>query len=269
MWADALSVQLNAADTQSIETALRCKNWEAKAISRNKDSREQKPSYVAFYRKEFAVEETPASAVIHASALGGIFKLYLNGQFVNDGPPRINYQGTPFYCSYDLTRCSKPGANAQAFASSGGAVVAQLEFRDPDGAVVQTVVTEKSWKASPSPRHATGHDFHVPGGKTEIYSARNEPTRWKLSGFDDSQWESVQANSVRKLNRSELPPYVREVCLPKKIAFQGEVTEMLGAPPWHEGVGFQMATEIPLASEKTSIENAEGLKITRKRETGI
>jgi hypothetical protein len=258
IWMTALSAT-DAEETPSIQSDIRCENWQAKAISRSKESRDEKPAYVELYRKEFSVGEAPESAVIHLSALGGKFKLYLNGRFVNDGPPRTHYQGTPYYCSYEVGSYLQPGANVVAVEANGWALQAQLEFRDAAGAVVQTMATDEDWKVAPSPWQTTGHDFHVPGGGTEIYLAREEPRAWKQVGYDDAQWESAKPSPGSELVRSDLPPLVREVRLPATISFQGEVTEMLGAPPWHEGVGFQMATEIPLPAEKTSIENAAGL----------
>jgi hypothetical protein len=245
----------------SYSTDIRCENWQAQQIGRMSVDRDARPSPVAYFRKEFNLDEAPATAVLHLTA-DLSYKVYVNGTFVGDGPPRTTIGTDGFYCSYDISSLLDMGANALAVmaCSSGGnpRITGQLELRKDGGRVTNVIGTDGTWKALASPWGVIEHS-HGPGGDfTEVYNGQSEPEDWKKVGFDDIRWEMVQSSPAREHEASILPHYVRDTAFPKRIVFTGEVTDLLGSPRWGQP-GIQMAMEIPLASKQTRVINAEGL----------
>jgi hypothetical protein len=154
------------------------------------------------FRKTFNVKKELQSATLFISGLGH-YEVTLNGQKAGDSflaPGWTDYDKTVFYNTYDITSLLKPGENVLGAVVGNGfyninreryrklviafgfpKMIAQLHLTYNDG-TSETVVTDESWKGSPSPITYTS----IFGG--EDYDASLEQTGWKESGFDDSDW---------------------------------------------------------------------------------
>ncbi|AKJ64169.1 family 78 glycoside hydrolase catalytic domain [Kiritimatiella glycovorans] len=270
-WLAAFAAVLMASSVgfaDSYETPHRCGEWGANWIGRSAEQGFDEP--FVYLRRAFELEAAPASAVLHISASRS-YKLYVNGSFVGNGPAR-NVNPRYFYDSYEVASLLQPGDNvlAVAYETAGGyeGVIAQLEMRDGSGMIVQTLVTDESWKLAVAPwvdsgAYTAGHH------PTEVFNARFEPAGWMSTPFNDSRWSAanLMGAGIQKpvvgpdknvvLEPSLIPHYVRATLRPEKIEFVGEVTQFLGQTGLSAGI--QMATEIPRPSRHTRIENAESL----------
>jgi len=248
-------------------TTQRCDRWEARWIGRSAEQGMEAPFVYA--RRSFTVDQPFASAVLHVSA-AECYKVWVNGVCVGDGPPR-NVHPSLFYSSYEIGSLLKPGNNALAIEYAGGrleGVIAQLELRDADGKIIQTLTTDEAWKLTVGPWANSG--AHTAGGNpTEVFDGRREPLDWKAPDFKDTGWPAATvvekglpkpaAGSDKNplLEPSLLPVYQREIIRPAKIAFAGEVLEFMGDTQL--SAGLQMVAEIPRPDKHTRIENADGL----------
>ena len=180
---------------------------------------EDTPPPAPMLRKEFNIKKEVKSAVAFVTGLG-YFELYLNGGKVGNDvlvPNQTNYGKRPdlvnqfiaipdnfreyrvMYLAYDVKDQLKSGANcvgsilgngfynpAKHWAEGYGTprFLMQLQITYTDGSK-ETVVSDKSWKASKSPILM---DMVYYG---EQYDARLEQPGWCTAGFDDSNWKSV------------------------------------------------------------------------------
>jgi len=157
------------------------------------------------FRKSFAVEKELQLATLSISGLGHYIS-YLNGEKVGDSfmaPGWTDYDQTVFYNIYDVTSLLNNGENVLGAVVGNGfyninreryrklviaygfpKLIAHLHFQYTDGSS-EVLVTDKSWKTSPSPITYTS----IFGG--EDYDATQEQTGWKEAGFDDSEWNPV------------------------------------------------------------------------------
>ena len=170
-------------------------------------SDERRPSIL---RRDFTVRGGLASARLYVTA-HGLYEIELNGRRVGDdamSPGWTPYRSKLRYLSYDITDAIGEGANAiGAWLGDGWyrgrlgwyggfrnlygfdlSLLAQLELRYDDGSV-ETVATDGSWRAHPSPIVRTGNY------DGELYDARiaAELAGWSEPGFDDSGWHRVVA----------------------------------------------------------------------------
>lgn len=277
--------QLMAVDP--FETAIRCPEWKAKQISRTRSNALSLPSQIDYFRKEFRNRDDASSAVLHLSA-DFLYKVYVNGQFLGDGPPRTSIGASPYYVSYEIGSLMKPGANVLAlevFARAphnvfnGGdvqtamtqifalgkipeaklpTVSAQLEFRNLKAEVIGSIITDNTWRALPSAwfpiTNATSPGYSIP----EVFDARKEPEGWKLPGFNDAKWEPVNVSESPSFEASVIPHFIRTERLPSGVISTGEISKISSTQPWIPA-GVLMSTEIPKPSKFTRIENANGL----------
>lgn len=245
-------------------TGTKCEQWQAKWIWSEKSRKDGWP--VIYARKTFDLKSMPESAVIHVSAYL-YFKLYVNGHFVSDGPPR-NLAPNISYSSFEVKPLLQAGTNVivvEAYSSQPertGGLVAQLECRDASGAVTSRIVTDESWRVTPAPweridAYSAGYNI-----KPEIFDAKREPTARHESGFDDSKWEKAfllpeKQLPYKILEPSILPHYRRTILKPAKIEFTGEAVEMLGGT--RLSAALVMVTEIPRPLKHCRIANINGL----------
>ena len=170
---------------------------------------------------EFALEEghgQVARATLHATA-HGVFEAYLNGNPVSDdvlSPGWSSYEWRLRYRSYDVTPLLQPSSvlgialgngwfrgrlgwsGGKALYGSELAALAQLEIEFSDG-YIQTVVTDESWAAGPSP--VVFNDLY--DGQT--IDARRYSDTWLEPGFSDEAWTGVHQ---AELDFSTLTPYI-------------------------------------------------------------
>jgi alpha-L-rhamnosidase len=161
----------------------------------------------ALVRREFAVRGDLVRARLYATA-HGLYQAEINGRRVGDdvlSPGWTVYRDRLRYYTYDVTDLLGEGENAiGAWLGDGWyrgrlgwrggfrnvfgddqSFLGQLELTYADG-TRETVATDTSWKAAPSPIIASSlYDG-------EDYDARAEQLGWSRPGFDDAGWERVQ-----------------------------------------------------------------------------
>ncbi|MFI5913249.1 family 78 glycoside hydrolase catalytic domain [Dactylosporangium sp. NPDC051541] len=167
------------------------------------ESDDRRPSLV---RREFTVGAGLVAARLYATA-HGLYEVELNGTRVGDdamSPGWTVYGQHLRYYTYDVTPLLREGGNAigswlgdgwyrgrlgwrGGFRNVFGAdlsLLAQLELHYDDGRI-ETVATDASWRAAPSPIIRTGNY------DGEDYDARAEQPGWSSPGFDDTAWTTV------------------------------------------------------------------------------
>ncbi|WP_163712584.1 glycoside hydrolase family 78 protein [Mangrovibacterium lignilyticum] len=171
----------------------------------SKDKVEER-AIVPLFRKEFAVDKSIASATLFVSGLGQ-YEASLNGQKVGDAflaPGWTHYDKTALYNSYDVTELLQNGDNVLGaivgntfhynnreryrkliIAYGFPKLICKLQLKYADGRI-QTVISDDSWKTSPSPITYSG----IYGG--EDYDATLEQSGWNKASFDDQAWQPVK-----------------------------------------------------------------------------
>ncbi|GAA0555112.1 family 78 glycoside hydrolase catalytic domain [Chitinophaga japonensis] len=165
-------------------------------------SKGRQRTVVPYLRRSFRVQKPVQQALVFVCGLGQ-YELYLNGQQVgNDflAPGWTNYNKTCLYNTYDVTQQLQQDNAIGAIVGNGffninreryrKLVIAQgypmlrlkLVIRYTDGSA-EEIVTDKNWKAAPSPVVFTS----IYGG--EDYDATLEQDGWCRPGFDDARWQ--------------------------------------------------------------------------------
>jgi alpha-L-rhamnosidase len=157
-----------------------------------------------YFRKTFSVVRKAQLAKVYVSAHND-YILSFNGKLLGRGPARSSPYHYGQYNSYDITSLVRPGTNV--FAASGhwqggwhdSGVNAEPAFLleahlDYENGESLTVGTDGSWKVlehTPFLEDDAVY-FGGAGGKKNRaairYDSRLEPKRWRLAGFDDSEW---------------------------------------------------------------------------------
>lgn len=174
---------------------------------------------VPLFRKAFNSAENLTSATLSISGLGH-YEASLNGKKVGDSflsPGWTDYDKTILYNTYDVTSQIKTGENVLGAVVGNGfyninreryrklviaqgmpKLIAHLRLDYSDG-TSQTIVTDESFKTSPSPITYTS----IFGG--EDYDARLEQNGWNEPNFNDSGWSPVIVgeNPAGKLNSEQ------------------------------------------------------------------
>jgi hypothetical protein len=236
------------------ETGQRCQEWSAKWI---KEGRGQERHQVWHVRRVVELDKAPASAVLHISARN-IYKTYINGTFVADGPAR-NVHRDMFYHSYEVGKLLRPGRNvlvAEVYSfNSFPSMIAQLELRDDTGALNGVIGTDRSWTMFPAPWE-NSEIISACGTRTELYDARRE-----LSGLHDPEatLDSLPAaqemGSDVDLEPAGIPHYRRTVLQPKAVVRVAEVKRLFRPKLF----GLPLLAEIPMEVSQCSVDNAQNL----------
>ena len=177
-------------------------NWKASWITSPADKPNETFRPCSYFRKEFRVEKQVRSARLYASALG-LYEIYLNGKKVGDQlftPGWTSYKKRIQYQTYDITGLVSAQNTLGAMVGDGWyrgfigtnqnyygnqtALIAQLQINYTDG-TSEVIVTDGSWKAS-SGAILFSDIYHG-----EIFDARQEPSGWNNSGFDDKDWKNA------------------------------------------------------------------------------
>jgi alpha-L-rhamnosidase len=182
-----------------------------------------------FFRRDFRVEGTVRSAVLHITALG-LFEAEVNGHVLSDevfAPGWTDYKKRVYFRSHDVTALLASGENAIGVILADGwyaghvawgdrnsygerpLLLAQLEITTADGAV-QRIVSDASWKT------AVGPILEADMLMGETYDARREFDGWSKGGFNDAAWQSVVLPDAPQiaLEYSPGPPVRRQETLP-------------------------------------------------------
>ena len=158
-------------------------------------------------RKEFALKKPIKQAFLYSSALG-IFETNINGKRVGNEyykPGWTDYLTRVYYFSHDVTSLLKEGSNAIGTVLGDGwyaghigfgynrerygkypRYISQLEVIYTDGST-ETIVSDASWKASYGPT------IEADWMMGETYDANKELTGWDKPGFNDGNWNKVEA----------------------------------------------------------------------------
>ncbi|WP_158864680.1 family 78 glycoside hydrolase catalytic domain [Maribellus comscasis] len=191
------------------------------------------------FRKTFEVKKELQSATLFISGLGQ-YEASLNGQKVGNSflaPGWTDYDKTVFYNTYDVTSLLKSGGNVLGAVVGNGfyninreryrklviafgfpKMIGKLQLNYNDG-TSETLVTDESWKCSPSPTIYTS----IYGG--EDYDASMEQTGWQEPGFDDSEWNSVllaRKPQGKLVAENDYPLMEMETFEPEKIIALGD-----------------------------------------------
>ena len=191
-------------------------------------------------RRAFQVEKPIKSATAFISGMGQ-FEMYLNGVKVGDhflDPGWTKYNKYALYVTFDVTSYLLQGANTCGIMLGNGFYHSPLEryirgvfshgfpkaickiiIDYADGSKAD-IVTNDSWKASPSPITFSA----MFGG--ESYDARLEQEGWDRPGFDDSRWQrALTVDGPPQLRAQTTEPLkVMETFEPKAV-FQAKSGE--------------------------------------------
>ncbi len=191
---------------------------------------------VKAFRHGFTIDKPVTSARLYATALGA-YELFINGRRAGDevlAPGWTDFRERLKYQTYDVTAQVKQGPNAIAALLAPGWYSSPLEwFQQPnvfgvappslfarmriqyaDGSV-DWVVTDQSWKATPSPIL-----------KSEIYDGETQDTRefqpgWNTASFDASRWQAAEIHmpdlSKIQISAQDFQPIQVERVLAAKV----------------------------------------------------
>jgi len=184
-------------------------------------------------RRDFRVDNPLKKATAFISGMGQ-FELVLNGKKVGDhflDPGWTKYNKYALYVTFDITAYLREGANVcgillgngfyhspleryirGAFSHGFPKAICKMVFEYANGSVSE-IVTDNSWKASPSPITFSA----MFGG--EGYDARLEQDGWNQPGFDDSGWpQALTVSGPPQLRAQTIEPLkVMETFDPKAI----------------------------------------------------
>ncbi|WP_409346282.1 family 78 glycoside hydrolase catalytic domain [Paenibacillus sp. MBLB4367] len=182
-------------------------------------------------RKTFQLNETVNHAVLDISA-DDYYKLYINGQFVGQGPAQGPIGHYP-YNRYEVSGFLHKGVNVIAVhvyyqglicrAYNSGdyrhGLIAELTA---DGR--PTVATDSSWKLHPAEEYASGGIIGYDTQYLEQIDNRLKQLGWKEPGFDDSAWYGAveAADGQRRLFLQSTPPLAVYGMKPRRIDSLGE-----------------------------------------------
>jgi alpha-L-rhamnosidase len=170
------------------------------------------PQPAAYLRKGFTLAKNVQSARLYVTALGS-YRVYVNGRRVGREvltPDFTDYRKRVLYQSYDVADLLVNGKNQISALLGEGwygspltwvgmhffvppvRFLSQLELDYADGSH-ETVVSDQSWKATPSPIVQS----EIYGG--EVYDARLEKSGWEKADFDDAQWSPALVADVPQI----------------------------------------------------------------------
>jgi hypothetical protein len=187
--------------------------------------------YRALFRKNLHLFTLPDKAIISITA-DVSYRLYINGNFVNQGPSNIgsDYLDTVppthwFYYTLDVKKYLHEGLNLIAVevfshsreisetTSGEGMLICDLDTF-PNGTIIGT---DTSWKCNIDTSFSKS-------GSNYYQNANFEQVGWKEISFDDSLWENASVKEFANdgyLINSEIPVPMRCAVKPKGIWFPG------------------------------------------------
>ena len=215
------------------ETSWQAANVVGELADKNLGDPGPLPQPAASFRRTIEVSKKVASARLYVTALGS-YRVFLNGNRVSSDvltPDFTDYRKRVLYQTYDVTEYVNSGTNAiSALLGDGwyGSPLtwvgmhffpaptrfhAQLELNHADGSR-DTVVTDDSWKAAPSPIV----ESQIYSG--EAYDARQENAGWQQASFDDSRWSqasTAESPAIPVTSQPAAPVRVIETLAPKSV----------------------------------------------------
>ena len=188
-------------------------------------------------RKEFILENPPASARVYICGLG-YYELSINGQKVGDrvlDPAWTSFDQRALYATYDVTDKLRSGANAVGVTLGRGwyqliygdhlkfdratwtgqpKCIMKLVVRAKDG-TEQQIVTDPTWQGTDGP--ILFNCVRI----GEIYDARQEKDGWDRPGYGVAEWQPACGVPAPKgrLSAEVMPPIrVVETVRPESLS---------------------------------------------------
>jgi len=175
---------------------------------------------VSLFRREFDLGSVPSGVIAYLSA-DASYRLWVNGKLASRGPADIgmDYHRVPtgkwFYDVRDLAPLLKKGRNVLAVEVFSERLIGWEGTREHGGFLCEIegltipVVTDASWKVIPA-AYWKKHDGYW------VFHGGEEPAGWRLSGFDDSVWQSatIISNRWQPIVASEVPPRMEAIYPP-------------------------------------------------------
>jgi alpha-L-rhamnosidase len=184
--------------TDRIDPALLSQPWSARWITCPGVSGEEFGVYL--FRKDFDLQAETGTFIVHVSA-DNRYKLYVNEQYVANGPARGDQMHWPFE-SLDIARYLKKGKNvitAVVWNFAGARPIAQHSTKtgfilQGNGNTERVVNTGKSWvvmkDAAYGTQPGTLSDF-TSVGPGEKFDGRLHPWKWMQASFDYAGWKQA------------------------------------------------------------------------------
>ncbi len=213
------------------------------------DAEEAPINFKLLARKKFPIKDVPNNAILKISA-DTRYRLYINGQWVNDGPIR----SFPSRYSVDVIEVSKylrVGENViavevyhwgegtfQSVVVRGGLLVELWINERP------TVVSDSTWKVCPDPswdRFSPRVSCQLPF--VEYIDARKGFWDWTFPSFDDTDWPSAiviadpKDGPWRNLHTRPIKLLTTETIYPKRIVW----THSIYSPIFTETINIKRA----------------------------
>jgi len=187
--------------------------------------------YRALFRKKIHLPKVPNEAIISITA-DVSYRLYINGNFVNQGPSNIGsdyFDTVPpkhwFYYCLNVKQYLQEGINTIAVevfshsreisetTSGEGMLICDLDTCTGEN----IIRTDTSWKCM------IDTSFFKYGGHYSL-NANLEHVNWNENSFDDYDWEQASVKEFAKdgyLIKSEIPVPIRYTLKPRGILFPG------------------------------------------------
>ena len=164
------------------------------------------------FRRKFNAGGDLAKAVLKITA-DDYFKLYINGEFVTQGPPP-SYPQAYYYMELPVGRFLKSGENVIAVHTLYQGLINRVwvsgDNRESLWAELTVggkvfLVTDESWKCKISSAYAplsiVGYDTQY----MELFDSRSEDTGFKKEDFDDGKWQNAKIKKYNDYNLIKSP----------------------------------------------------------------
>lgn len=164
------------------------------------------------FRRKFNAGGDLAKAVLKITA-DDYFKLYINGEFVTQGPPP-SYPQAYYYMELPVGRFLKSGENVIAVHTLYQGLINRVwvsgDNRESLWAELTVggkvfLVTDESWKCKISSAYAplsiVGYDTQY----MELFDSRSEDTDFKKEDFDDGKWQNAKIKKYNDYNLIKSP----------------------------------------------------------------
>lgn len=205
----------------------------------SRDAFDELESFV-FFRREFMLSETPASAELWLTA-NTFFHLYINGRYLGSGPPVSPTRDT--YVVYlDVGFLTETGKNTIALLAHNTSVTRDASRRHPSGLWGQLNIdgkpflwTDRNWTcwaadcfAQHRPRSS------VSGAFTERLDFRYYPSGWYEKDFNSVRWKRPDYSQALGKAMGQLIP----VTLPELSVRRREFEAIVSRGAWRQADAF-------------------------------
>ena len=153
------------------------------------------------FRKQFTLLDKKIQSAKLFITGDDLYKLYINGKFVGEGPAQSYPFAYPYNC-FDVTDLLQSGENAIGIhlfyqglfniylmsADNLCGMICQLEISYQDG-TTQTLVSDRSWKYQECDAYSSRHEFGYQTQFSEDIDLSKIPYDWADETYDDVAWE--------------------------------------------------------------------------------